>query len=80
MMVGSRIVVAKSGFAGEPVNELADIIAAREPPMPKSRKSWREKLASDKGLPKVETIEGHLSKRWGEGTVLIPAPSRSMRS
>lgn len=42
--------------------------------MSKRKKSWREKLADDKGLPKVERIQGALSKRWGEGTVLIPAP------
>jgi hypothetical protein len=38
------------------------------------RKSWTEKLADDKGLPKVTRIEGKMSKRWGEGTVAIPAP------
>src|SRR6478672_7427431 len=38
------------------------------------RKSWTEKLADHKGLPKVSRIEGKLSKRWGEGTVVIPAP------
>ncbi|HUT02695.1 MAG TPA: hypothetical protein VM163_02250 [bacterium] len=38
------------------------------------RKSWREKLADDKGLPVVKKIEGTMSRRWGEGTVVIPAP------
>ena len=38
------------------------------------RKSWQEKLADSKGLPKVERIEGKLSQRWGSGTVAIPAP------
>ena len=38
------------------------------------RKSWQEKLADDKGLPKVEKITGKMSKRWGTGTVVIPAP------
>jgi len=38
------------------------------------RKSWREKLADDKGLPKVEKITGKMSKRLGTGTVVIPAP------
>jgi len=38
------------------------------------RKSWQEKLADSKGLPKVARIEGNLSKRWGEGTFVIPAP------
>jgi len=41
----------------------------------KKRKSWREKLADDKGLPKVGEVNGKMSKRWGEGTMVIPAPS-----
>jgi len=39
-----------------------------------SRKSWQEKLADSKGLPKVEEITDKMSKRWGTGTVVIPAP------
>lgn len=42
--------------------------------MPK-RKTWREKLADNKGLPRVEQIDGKLSRRWGTGTVAIPSPS-----
>jgi len=38
------------------------------------RKSWSEKLQNSKGLPKVEKITDKLSKRWGTGTVVIPAP------
>ena len=38
------------------------------------RKSWREKLADSKGLPKVVPVTGKMSKRWGTGTVAIPAP------
>jgi len=38
------------------------------------RKSWSEKLQDSKGLPKVEKITGKMSKRWGTGTVVIPAP------
>jgi len=41
--------------------------------MPK-RKSWSEKLKDSKGLPKVEKITGKMSKKWGIGTVVIPAP------
>ena len=41
--------------------------------MPK-RKSWSEKLKDSKGLPKVEKITDKMSKRWGSGTVVIPAP------
>ena len=39
-----------------------------------AKKSWREKLADDKGLPKIAEIGCDLSKRWGEGTFVIPAP------
>lgn len=42
--------------------------------MPKPRKTWREKLLDSKDLPKVSKIDGKLSKRWGGGTVAIPAP------
>jgi len=38
------------------------------------RKSWQEKLADSKGLPKVEKITPKMSKKWGTGTVVIPAP------
>ena len=40
----------------------------------KTRKSWQEKLADSKGLPKVENITDKMSQRWGTGTVVIPAP------
>lgn len=40
----------------------------------KARRSWQEKLADSKGLPKVATIDGKLSRRWGTGTMVIPAP------
>jgi len=38
------------------------------------KKSWRQKLADGKDLPRVEKISGKMSKRWGEGTVVIPSP------
>lgn len=41
--------------------------------MPK-KKSWSEKLKDSKGLPKVEEITDKMSKKWGTGTVVIPAP------
>ncbi len=40
----------------------------------RAKKSWREKLADSKGLPKVGRVEGKMSKRWGEGTMVIPSP------
>lgn len=38
------------------------------------KKTWREKLADDKDLPKVCEVTGKLSKRWGKGRFVIPAP------
>ncbi len=38
------------------------------------KKTWREKLADSKDLPKVQKITGKMSKRWGTGTVVIPTP------
>ncbi len=40
----------------------------------KAKKSWREKLADSKGLPKVAEVCGKMTRRWGEGTMVIPAP------
>ena len=42
--------------------------------MPTKKKSWTEKLADSKDLPRVEEITKKMSKRWGMGTVVIPAP------
>jgi len=36
------------------------------------RKTWREKLADNKGFPKV--VDAATSKRGGTGTFVIPAP------
>ncbi|MCX6100128.1 MAG: MGMT family protein [Candidatus Bipolaricaulota bacterium] len=38
------------------------------------KKTWREKLDNDNGLPRVVEIDDRMSSRWGEGTVVIPAP------
>jgi hypothetical protein len=40
----------------------------------KARKTWAEKLRDNKGLPKVGAVEGKMSKRWGTGTMVVPAP------
>ena len=40
----------------------------------RTRKTWRQKLADDKGLPKVVKITPRMRACWGRGTVLIPAP------
>ena len=42
--------------------------------MANKKKTWCQKLNENKGLPKVETITEKMSKRWGKGTVVIPAP------
>jgi alkylated DNA nucleotide flippase Atl1 len=42
--------------------------------MPRTRKSWREKLLDAKGLPKIGRVEGRMIRRWGAGTMVIPAP------
>jgi len=39
-----------------------------------TRKSWREKLADSKGLPKTGRISGKMTRRWGRGTMVVPAP------
>ncbi|MBI5060695.1 MAG: hypothetical protein HZB67_00095 [Candidatus Aenigmarchaeota archaeon] len=40
----------------------------------KNSKSWQEKLADSKDLPKVVKITGTMSEKWGKGTVAVPAP------
>ena len=42
--------------------------------MPTKKATWCQKLNDNKGLPKVEKITDRMSKRWGTGTVVIPAP------
>jgi alkylated DNA nucleotide flippase Atl1 len=38
------------------------------------KKSWSEKLEDSKDLPRVEKITAKMSKMWGTGTLVIPAP------
>ena len=40
----------------------------------KPKKSWREKLSENRGLPKIAKVTGGMSRRWGEGTMVVPAP------
>lgn len=42
--------------------------------MAETGKSWQEKLADSKDLPRVVEITGKMSTRWGTGTLVIPAP------
>jgi hypothetical protein len=39
-----------------------------------NKTSWTKKLRDSRDLPKVEKINEKMSKRWGTGTVVIPAP------
>src|SRR5258706_8649201 len=41
----------------------------------KQRKSWREKLADAKGLPKIGEVTGKMIQKWGKGRMVIPAPA-----
>lgn len=38
------------------------------------RKTWKDKLADSKDLPKVEQIPLKMQKNFGKGTMIIPAP------
>jgi hypothetical protein len=40
----------------------------------KTRKSWREKLADDKGFPKVAPVCGKMTTKGGTGIMVIAAP------
>ncbi|QDT55753.1 hypothetical protein Pan44_38000 [Caulifigura coniformis] len=42
--------------------------------MLKTRRSWREKLADSKDLPRTIVLEGRAREKWGGGTMVIPAP------
>ncbi len=42
--------------------------------MPKRRPTWTEKLQDSKDLPQVKPISGAMCKKWGNGTLVIPAP------
>ena len=45
--------------------------------MVKTRETWREKLGSTarrQNLPRVVEVNEKMSKKWGEGTCVIPSP------
>ena len=42
--------------------------------MATKKKTFTEKLNEDKDLPRVIEINDKMSKRWGTGTCVIPAP------
>lgn len=37
-------------------------------------KSWKEKLADSKDLPRVQEIPERMRAKWGQGTLVIPSP------
>ena len=41
----------------------------------KARKTWKQKLADSKDLPKVVDIPDRLRGKWGEGNFVIPTPA-----
>ena len=69
---------AKRGLMAQPqenkIRLTVQIVNIRGKREMKLKKSWGEKLADAKGLPRVEKISQKMSKRWGEGTVIIPSP------
>lgn len=42
--------------------------------MLRPRSTWREKLLDSKGHPTVAPVRESMSRRWGSGTMVIPAP------
>jgi predicted GIY-YIG superfamily endonuclease len=42
--------------------------------MPKPKPSWTDKLNDAKTYPEVKPITGNMTKKWGTGTMVIPAP------
>ncbi len=45
--------------------------------MAKLKETWKEKLGSTakrQNLPRVFEVEGNMSRKWGEGTCVIPSP------
>ena len=42
--------------------------------MPKTRKTWQEKLHDSKGLPFVEPMPPKMVRTLGSGTICVPAP------
>ncbi|MCP3962656.1 MAG: MGMT family protein [bacterium] len=38
------------------------------------KRSFREKLGDNKDFPRVQPLTGGMEKRWGPGTIVLPAP------
>lgn len=41
----------------------------------KKKRSFREKLADSKDLPRVQELTGGMRRRYGPGTIVLPAPT-----
>jgi len=41
----------------------------------KKKRSFREKLQDEKDFPRVQPLAGGMKRRYGPGTILLPAPS-----
>ncbi len=41
------------------------------------KRTWKDKLHDSKDLPKVGKLTGPMAKRFGQGTMVIPAPWKS---
>jgi len=39
------------------------------------KRTFREKLTDDKDFPRVQKLSGGMEKRWGPGTIVLPAIS-----
>ncbi len=42
--------------------------------MPRTKPTWHEKLLDSKGHPTVGPVTAKMTRRWGTGTMVIPAP------
>ncbi len=42
--------------------------------MAKKQRAWQEKLLDSKGHPTIGPVNEKMSRRWGEGIMVIPAP------
>jgi alkylated DNA nucleotide flippase Atl1 len=40
----------------------------------RTKKTFREKLAEDTDLPRVQPLSGAMREKWGEGTIVMPSP------
>jgi len=62
-------------FRGNPVKQFTTIqILKGKTAMARKKPTWREKLHDSKGHPTVSSVTEKMSKRWGSGTMVIPAP------